>query len=1671
MAVSAAVTIKKVSAAEAAPPAVASAPAEAAAPDPARNLIDACLAELKRAPEPLRAARLHYEVARLYECPLYDVQAAAEHYQKAYAHNPEHLPALRGARRALLDQGKSLAALPLYDAEARLTAQPERRALVLYAKGRLLEDKLNQKREAREAYAAALELDVNNPTLLKAVERTARQVAAWEVLDKTYEHRANNVGGDPRLRAAIVAERARLIETKRADPRTAVELYQAAIELDARAPAAADALKRLHYDHQRWQDLIRVLERDAELAADPGLRAASLYRAARIQIDRLGQVDAATASLERATREAPSDRMILEELARLYERAKRYQDYVAALERVVALATTARERTGLRHHIGQIYEERLDDQLSAIAWYSRELEDDPTYQPATQALAKLYVKRQQWEPLIQMHLAEAESSLEPSRRAAAHARIADLYEVQLSKPVEAASHHARALGIVPGYAPSFRALVRLYSESGKFREVAELYERAIENTTDRESRVVYLFKLGRLQEDLLSAAGQAMASYQRILDLEPDNIAALHALQRAAERAARYRELIAALELEASKTKDRARILPLYHRAGEVSEQELDDSDGALAYYKKVIALDDSYLPALSSLGRLYYARGRWDDLLGVYRLELKVMPKGGAAARLLYKIGELCEYQLGNDKDAVASYREAVSYDPAHTPSLHALQRKLEELGQWQDLVKVLELELGTHTESALKARTAFRIGEVYENRLGQPEKALVLYEQALSSSPEFEPALDGRARLLAHARDWKRVVDELERKSAASMEPLVRVSALFRQAEVWRDEIGDPVKAVQCFEAVIEHDPAHIGALLGLEALYAERGAWEPLGRVLAAQARVSSDTGARVAALRELGRLQEAHDLGGADAARQTYSSILELSPADTMSLYELERLALAGHDHGLLAQVDAQLAQAGEAPAVTAAHRTRLAEALEASGDRAALGLYRAALQADPEELAAVRGLTRLAEASGEPGLLIEAAEREAEVMRDPARAADLFVKSAALKRTAGDSDEAVAALIQALEVSPDHREAADELTELLLPSGQVDRLLDLLGTAARTARTLDRKAALWGAAADLLADRKNDLPAALAALARVISEQPAHVPTLSKLSALYVRDRQWKEAVDLLHRILAQSPAPAIAIETHLRLAEILARQLGDAPRAMTSIEAVLRLQEDNREALKLLLAVQMEKHQTLPAAETAARLVRVSTDRTERAEALCHLARLEVARGEAPKAIEAYAQALPLVGLGAVAAEFKEVLNNQKLLGSSRWQSYVDALHKYLETGPAPALQAAVYLELGRVLDEQLRSPEKAMAALQRGLAAVPTDLELHAELAVRLKRAGHLPQAVEELRRLLELDVMRAAVWRDLIDTFKQLGRTEESTLAMAPLIAIGLANDLERSTLAMRPSRTAAVPPGAFETTAFKLVDAVGQPDAVGDLLSTLAEGLSKIHPPELDRYALSSRDRITSRTGHPLRVVADRVAEVFGIADFDMYLHRAHSGALEVEFTDPPAILVPAYVPNLSETQQVFLLSRVMANMARGLHPVDKYGPAALELLLATAARNVEPGFGSKLSDDEFLTSEARRVRGILSRRARRAMEEAAQVYVGMGKLDLTEWAMRVRLTATRAAAIVSDDLPGSVSLVRRLEADLSGAQGAPLAQGMRVVHDVLRFWVSDAAFTLRRRIGLI
>ena len=451
-----------------------------AAPPPRENpwslsataVIEACRAELDTDPEPAVAGRLHFEIGRMHELSE-NLADARKAYETALRLAPEMLGAIRCTRRLALSRGDYGAAIPLFDHEIELVSDRVRKAALYVAKGHVLEDRVMRLNEARACYAAAVALDPTSGPATAAMAHAAVRAEDWEAVQRAHELAANAAGDDMALRAAHLARRAAVLESRLGRPEDATELYVSGLKIDARVGAALDALKRLLHGQHRWHDLVRALEIERTLAGSPSVEAATCFAIGRLHSERLGDRAAAIESLAEANRLHGGDTLVLEELARLSEAAGDTAMLAQVLESLAETLARAPERLGLLHRLGLLNETVLDDEEAAIKWHEMAASLDPTYSPSLRALTKLYTRREAWASIVKMNLAEAEASKDPRRRAAALARAADLFESRFDRPDQAVEHYAAALVLDPGAEASFKALVRLCADLGRHEQLLQ----------------------------------------------------------------------------------------------------------------------------------------------------------------------------------------------------------------------------------------------------------------------------------------------------------------------------------------------------------------------------------------------------------------------------------------------------------------------------------------------------------------------------------------------------------------------------------------------------------------------------------------------------------------------------------------------------------------------------------------------------------------------------------------------------------------------------------------------------------------------------------------------------------------------------------------------------------------------------------------------------------------------------------------------------------------------------------------------------------------------------------------------------------------------------------------------------------------------------------------------
>ncbi len=1633
--------------------------------DEARLAIAHYTAALESETEDDRRGRLHFEIARIAESVEGNLERASEHYAQALEATPLRLPVITGARRVLLALGEYAQALELFDRELRVTADRATKAALMFAKARVMETQLGQRREARALYESATELVAADSVLLKAIEASDWGLGDWSHLADTYAQQANALGGDAKHRAALVVRRARQLEVHGEDYDGAAQLYEEALDIDHRAPGAMESLKRLHHDRSRWRELIRVLETEGELSKDLPLRIASRYRVGQIHAERLGNRNEAIASFEAAAREAPDQPFVLDALARLYERAGSHPALANTLARLVQSTHDPRERLGYLHRIGELCRDELHDDDAAIEAYEAALEIDSTYVPALRSLAPIYAEKERWDALVEMHEREARAIHEPGRRAVAHARAAEILE-RATRRVEAIAHHERALTLDPSLASSFRALLRLYAATDEHHKLVELYERALDHV-DEARRIEYLFAIGDLHRGPLDDAELADAAYRRILQVDAKHLGAVHAIARTAEQAGRWRTLVEALELEVTMISDQTEIVALLYRAGSVLKDHLESRNEAVAAFSRVLELEPTHKQTLASLGRIHHAEGHWADLVEVYRRELEICDPPSKVA-LLHKMGEVYVRFLADPEQAAESFRDALAIDPRHAPASHALAQLLTDRREWSSLVQLIEADQQVARDPKSEAVAAFRAGEIYEEHLDDPAKAEACFERATQLRPDDDAAAEALARVRTQLERWNELAEELEGRAERTQDPERAVALRLRAGEVWFDHVGSVERAIACYEKVLSDWPQHVGTLLSLEPLYRQAERWLDLERTYATQVSVFSDAGAKAAALTERARVLESRDdIGTPDDLRDCYRSILALRPSDRRVLEALERLALVGGDPQALADVDARLAEATSDGELKSAHLTRRAEAMEMSGQPTALDVYRKALRLDPDNLGAVRGLGRVAELIGHGPALVENAEANARLARDPHEASRFWVRAGVVHLDQlEDKSSAVRAFEKALALWPDSVEAATALIEVLTREGAFEVLSERLSRAAGDASDDQRQHELWVEVSRIHARELSNLGAALSALQKLVDAQPTNGPARYELGALLHSDRRFDEAVDQLNASLENEPEPDVAHKAHTLLASCH-ESLGDNTRAYRHYEMALEFAPEDHELLQRVTNLQMADEAYDRAVPTATRLVQVARNDAERCRGLVLLARAKRKNDQLEEALGHLGEAVVLEGpKGRAQAEVRRMAKEPK-----HWQRYIDVLGAALRKRSTDPLMAPVlYLEVARVQREELEDSVASMKTLTEGLGACDSTPSIRFALAQDLRQAGRHEDAVEQLQYLLMDEVDRAEAWRGLAEVYGALGRERHQSMALAAVSVLDASTPAEEAALRTWNPHTSVLGSGVVRDEVLgELIVAREQQAAAAGLLGAVAEGLSRLRAPDLARHGVGSRDKLSTRSEHPFRSLVDRLALSFGVEEFDLYVHHVVDRPAVIENTPRPSLILPNWMGELPRAGQVFMVAHSLYLLSNGLYPIGLFSPSELDMILAASVSHVSPRAAPAGVPPDVLEEHLRLILRGLPRRRRRGFESAAEVYARARPLDMNTGVQWMQQTARRVALIVADELPASLSTLARMEG-LGAVDGVGLARNP-VVGDLLRVWISKPAMTVRQRLGML
>ena len=618
-------------------------------------------AQLALAPTEGLQLALMLRLAALRESEMGLVDVAIEGYRQVLEQDPTNVDALAALERLGKNSKYELTIAdllePLYqhtgdwrkligvhEVQVRRSEDTSRRVELLQYIAQLYEDSAGDLGSAFATLARALKEDPANENTQQQLDRVARATGRFADFAHVFEQLASQIE-DPTLASALYMTSAWAQENDLGNVDAAIALYRKVLEIDPLSLPAAESLERLFRATERYQDLSIVLQRKSEILEEPAEKKDALFQAAALEEDVLNRPEAAILVYGKVLEIDADDVRALDALVKRYLDLSRWEELLAVYAKRADLVADIEEKKGIYYQVGAVHERELGDVPRAIDTYAKILELDPDDLQALSRLDVLYEQAQNWTELLSVLTRESEMTGDPNEAISFQYRISELYEKHLDDVPRAVELYREILDAQPDHEPTLTALERLkdgdqdplsaaavlepiYEATGDWSKLIRVLEVQVRRASDPFRRVELLHRIAGLQEDALGDPAAAFDTYARALPLDGGNEQTLGNIERLAMAVKRWPQVAHLYDTELDKLADGdqgARLVELGVRSAQIFEVQLNDVDGAIARYRRVVDGDPENLSGIRALDRLYMQTERWGELAQILAREADV--------------------------------------------------------------------------------------------------------------------------------------------------------------------------------------------------------------------------------------------------------------------------------------------------------------------------------------------------------------------------------------------------------------------------------------------------------------------------------------------------------------------------------------------------------------------------------------------------------------------------------------------------------------------------------------------------------------------------------------------------------------------------------------------------------------------------------------------------------------------------------------------------------------------------------------------------------------------------------------------------------------------------------------------------------------------------------------
>lgn len=1209
--------------------------------------------------------------------------------------------------------------------------------------------------------------------------------------------------------ARLAAHLGELVDRHGEDRDEAIRFFRRALDADGSRTEAIAALERLLGAEARYGDLAELLEKRWEATAEPAASISLGLALASLKEEYLGDSVGAIEAYREVLKHDPREPVALVKLADALERAERWPELVRVLDRLREASVDPRRIADAEVRAGDVIRVHLQEPEKAKERYVRALEveqdsgralaglealmsEEPLRAEVGRILEEVYARLDR--PADRVHALDAQLSgtTDESDRKALFRSIAELQADRLDQPEAAFETLSRAFreGLLRD--AESEVLSSVAERSGRVRELAELYE---DTLRERPDEVALLRALARLYAGAAMDPQRARRSWARIIEQSPHDEEALAALEELASAGDDPEELARVLARRADAATETAERVALLRRAAAVYEEAVRRPEAAIEALEIARRADPDDRAVLSDLARLYEAQQALGPLEATLAVDVNLVEAPLARAAAWVRLADV-RTRRSDVRGAIEAYASALSVVPRHQEARHALEAFLDdaaaapaaaaalepvyrEAGDWVRLAEVYDVLAATSDDPADRVEKLVAIRSLFEERIGEPDRAFDASVRAYAEAPERPELLKALERLGRRANrvdDMLAVLDA--RADGLPEDSPERAFLRLRVARHAEALLRDRGRAVLAYATLLSERPDSHDALEALDRLHAESGAHRERVDILRRRAGRASAPGERVAFLKEAARILDDR-LGDRGQAAALYEEIAAEESGDITVLARLdelyaERREVTGLGRVLEARIRLSEGQQ-QADLLLRLGTLRGGPLQDPEGAIEAYGrvldggpelgpAYEAALTAledlvehlkpTAQQLAALAG-SRLEphfEALDRPVKLVRAKEAQVGGARDLETRKALLLQIADIyEQRLHQPEMAFLALTRAYGESPNDMMLARRLDALASIAETQEELAELYAHALVSVEEPEAQLELARKTAHLFDVVLSREDAAVPFYERMLSLCPDDGTALAALERIYQNTGELKALANVYRGRLRSAEDDQTRKLLYGRLAELADNDLRDPEAAFSAYRAMLELDPEDRAVLGRMAAVCERSGRFEDLSVVLVRQVDLTSSPDDKAQLLLRLATLQREQlNDRIGAVESYAQALAvrdrdpgaIAGLSTILREPKEGRAEAAEVlapfyqAAGAYEDYVLCLSIRVDVATNRDERRALLEEIAETYESRLGRPEHALTYAERAFHEAPMD----ADPRSRLERLARQNDALEEL-------------------------------------------------------------------------------------------------------------------------------------------------------------------------------------------------------------------------------------------------------------------------------------------------------------------------------------------